>query len=117
MADEFTVQLRLPEQIESGSIIDVKLKVRHPSSTGLTFVEDAPNRYGRFIRGVPAVYVKTVEVFYGDEQVSVLELNSSTSDNPLLVIKLRANKEAPLRVTAVNHKGELVEATEDVKFS
>lgn len=117
MAEEFTVQIRLPEQIQSGSIIDTKLKVRHPSRTGLTFVEDAPDRFGRFIRGEPAVYVKTVEVFYDDEQVSILELNSSTSDNPLLVIKLRADKEAQLRVVATNHKGETVEAAADVKFS
>jgi len=117
MAEEFEVQIRLPEQIQSGDIIDLKLKVRHPSRTGLTFVEDAPDRYGRFIRGEPAVYVKTVTVYYDEEEVSVLELNSSTSDNALLVIKLRADKEAKLRVTAVNYKDETVEATEDVKFA
>jgi len=116
MAEEFSVQIRLPEEIEAGTIIDLKLKVRHLSRTGLTLVEDAPNRYGRFIRGEPAVYVKTVEVFYGDESISVLELNSSTSDNPLLVIKLKASKEAPIRVLATNHKGETAEAAIDVKF-
>ena len=60
---EFEVQLRLPEQIKKGDIIETKIKIRHESRTGLKLVEDAKTSFERFVRDEPAVYVKTVEVF------------------------------------------------------
>lgn len=114
---EFEVQLRLPKQMKKGDVIEAKLKIQHPSRTGLRLVEDAKTPFERFARAEPAVYIGTVEVFYGDHQVSVFEMNSSTSDDPLLGFKLRADREAPVRVVVTNHEKKKVEVTGNVQFS
>jgi hypothetical protein len=115
--NEFEVQLRLPEQIKKGDIIETKIKIRHDSRTGLSVVEDAKTPFERFVRAEPAVYVKTVEVFYGTERINLFEMNSSTSDNPLLAFKLKASQEAALRVVVTNHLNKTSEATTNVKFA
>ena len=117
MAEEFSVQIRLPETIQQGEVVEVKAKIRHLSRTGLTLVEDATTPYERFRRAEAAVYVKTVEVYYGADLISTFEMNSSTSVNPLLAFRLKATQAAPLRVVATDHEGKVVEATSDVKFA
>jgi sulfur-oxidizing protein SoxZ len=117
MAQDFRIQLRLPNQVSQGDIIEVKAKIKHPSFTGLALNEDAQNPYERFTRDVPSEFVKLVEVFYGDEQVSTFEMNSTSSNDPLLGFKLRADKAAAVRVVVTNHRGDTVEATADVQFS
>jgi len=114
---EFTVALRIPREISQGDIMEIKAKIKHPSSTGLAFVEDATTTYDRFVRDRPAEYVRQVEIFYGGEQVSLFEMNSSTSDDPLLTFKLRADHEALLQVVVTNHRRETVEAEAEIKFS
>ena len=116
MADEFTVRLRLPREIQQGDVIEVKAKIKHPSSTGLKQNLDADRPFERFLRQEMAQFVRLVEVYYGDELVSKFELNSSTSDDPLLGFKLRADRAAQLRVVATDHRRETAEATADVRF-
>ena len=117
MSQDFRVQLRLPSQISQGDIIEVKAKIKHPSFTGLAINEEAQNPYERFVRDVPAEFVKLVEVFYGDERVSWFEMNSTSSNDPLLGFKLRADKAAPVRVVVTNHRGDTAETTADVQFA
>ena len=117
MAEEFSVKLRFPREISENEIIEVKAKIKHPSSTGLQLVQTATNRYERFVRSEPAVYVRKVEVFYGDETISTFHMNAASSDNPLLAFKVRAVREAPIQVVVTNHKKETVEATEVIKFT
>lgn len=114
---EFIVQLRLPNQIKKGDNVEAKVKIQHPSRTGLQLVEDAKTPFERFVRAEPAVYVKTIEVFFGTERVSAFELNSSTSDDPLIAFKLRADREEQVRVVVTNYQGKAVEATGKVQFS
>ncbi len=120
MAEEYQFgapRIRLPSSIRKGEIVEVKVKIKHPSRTGLRLVEDAKTPLERFVRERPAIYIKTVEVFYGNDRVCVFELNSSTSDDPLLGFKLKADKEAPVRVVVTNSQGKKFEATEQVRFS
>lgn len=105
-------RMRLPRVIKKGAIIPVRVKIRHPSRTGLRMLPD-----GTFERSRPAFYVKLVEVFYGDELVSKFEMNSSTSDDPLLGFNVRADREAPIRVVFTNHRGERSEVSKHVQFS
>ena len=60
---EFNVQLRLPNQIKKGEIIEAKVKVAHPSRTGLQLNEDAKPPFERFTRAEPAVYLREVEIY------------------------------------------------------
>ncbi|MDR7400246.1 MAG: thiosulfate oxidation carrier complex protein SoxZ [Armatimonadota bacterium] len=111
------LRIRLPGSIRKGDVIEVRVKIKHPSRTGLRLVEDAKTPLERFVRERPAEYIRTVEVFYGADRVSWFELNSSTSDDPLLGFKVRVDREAPLRVVITNHEGKKFEATENVRFS
>lgn len=115
--EEFTVQLRFPNQISQGDIIEVKAKVKHPSFTGLTIDDTAQNPYERFVRSVPAEYVRLIEIFYDGEVVSTFEMNSATSDDPLIAFKLLADKAATVRVVVTNHRRETTEATADIQFT
>ena len=116
-SEEFTLRLRLPREIQQGDVIEVKAKIKHPSSTGLKQNLEAENPFERFLREEMAEFVRLVEVYYGDELVSKFELNSSTSDDPLLGFKLRADREAPIRVVATNHRRQTVEATAEIQFT
>lgn len=117
MSEHFSVALRLPRNISDGDIIDVKAKIKHPSRTGLQLVETATTPYERFVRNQPAEYVRLVEVYYAGELISTFQLNSSSSDDPLLTFKVRADKEGAIRVVVTNHLEESVEVTENVEFS
>ncbi len=113
---EFSVKIRLPREFQQGDIIEVKLKIKHPSRTGLQLVEDSTNSYERFIRNQPAEYVRQVDVFYDGEPVSVFKMNAAIADDPLMIFKLKVDKAAPLRVLVENHRRETVEITEDIQF-
>ena len=117
MDEEFSVQLRLPRSISDGDIIEVKARIKHPVTTGLQLEEGNLSPVDRFSRAEAAVFIRTVEVYYGDDLVSVFSMNSSTSNDPLLAFKLRANKQADVRVVVTNYQGDVVEASEVVAFS
>jgi hypothetical protein len=55
-------------------------------------------------------------VYYGDDLVSRFRMSSAIADNPLFTLKLRAVKEAPVKVVFVDNYGERWEASTDVKF-
>lgn len=114
---KFVVELRLPGTIKQGEVVEAKLKIRHPSRTGLKVNEEAKSRGARFERGEPAVYIKLVEVTYLGEKAGTFEMNSSVSDDPIVGFKLRAVREGPITVAVTNYKGEKVEITEQLKFS
>ena len=117
MTEEFSVKLRLPREISENEVIEIKAKIKHPSSTGLQLVQTAENRYERFVRSAPAVYVRTVEVLYGDKTISTFHMNAASSDNPLLAFKIRAVREAPIKIVVTNHRKETVEASEAIAFT
>lgn len=117
MSEHFSVQLRLPRRAGEGDVVEVKAKIKHPSRTGLQLIETASTPYERFVRNQPAEYIRSVEIYYDNELLSTFYMNSSTSDDPLLSFMLRAVKEAPIRVVVTNHKNEVVEVTEDFKFT
>jgi len=114
---EFSIVLRLPATVKKGEIIEVKARIKHPVRTGLALNEEAKTRLDRFKRGEPAQYVKSVNVSYGDTPAGSFELNSSVSDDPIIGFKLRADREATLRVIAVDYKGETAEGSANVKFN
>ena len=103
-------RIRVQRKIKQDQLIEVRVKVSHNSSTGLGF-ED-----GKYFRKEPAYFIKLMEVFYGDESVSRYEMTAATSPNPLIRFKLRADKEAPLRVVLTNSDGVTKEASTQVKF-
>lgn len=117
MVMAFDVQVRLPGSIRQGSVVEVKVKIGHPSKTGLTLVEDAQTKYERFKRMEPALYIREIQVFYGSEQIALFEINSATSDDPIIGFKVRADRQAPIRVVATNNRREASEGSAEIKFA
>jgi len=91
--------------------IDVQIKIKHPSRTGLEL------REGKFVQAGEPLYLKELNVFYGDAQVSRFTLTSALSDHPLITFRLRARAEDPLRVVLTNNLGQRFEAVHSIRFS
>lgn len=107
--------LRIPHLIEEGAItageiIKIQVKFKHPSRTGLKLVD------GQFVQVKPPFYVKTMEVFYDGNQVSLYKMTEALSDNPFIGFKLKIHKEAPLRIVFTNSQDQQFEVTENFKL-
>ena len=56
-------------------------------------------------------------VYYGDDLVSRFRMSSAIADDPLFTFKLKAVKEAPVRIVFVDNEGASGgESSTDVKF-
>jgi sulfur-oxidizing protein SoxY len=108
--------LRVPELVERGAIrpgelIHVQVKMRHPSRTGLVF------RDGGFVQESEPLHLDALEVFYGDEPVSHFALTSALSDDPLIAFALLARRGGRIRVVVTNSRGEVFEATQELRVT
>jgi sulfur-oxidizing protein SoxZ len=106
-------KIRIPKEIKEGDVIKIQVKFKHPSRTGLKFNEED----GTFSKDKPAFYVRDMKVYYGDRLVCLYTMASSLSDDPLIGFKLRADKEAPLRVIFTSSDFKEYEVETTIKFS
>lgn len=106
-------KIRLPRRIAHGEVIHVQVKVRHPSRTGLRMIGEhqfAPDP------GNPAVYLRLLEVYYGDAKVAWYEMTSALSDDPVVTFTLRAVREAPLRAVFTSSENKTYEVSAFIGF-
>jgi len=108
--------IRIPQliadgRISPGQIIDVQVKIKHPSRTGLEV------REGKFAQAGEPLYLNGMTVFYGPAQVSRFTLTSALSDHPFITFRLRARAEDLLRVVLTNNRGQRFEAAHSIRFS
>jgi sulfur-oxidizing protein SoxY len=108
--------IRIPQLVADGrivpdQIIDVQLKTKHPSRTGLVV------RDGAFVAASDPLYLDSVEVFYDGEPVCRFALTSALSDDPLIAFRLRARAEGLLAARLTNNRGQRFEATHPIRFS
>lgn len=107
-------RIRLPRRIVKGEVIRAQAKVRHPSRTGLkmtgehTFGQDPDN---------PAVYVRLLEIYYGDAKIAWYEMSSAISDDPIVTFPLKATREASVRVVFTSSEGKTYEAASPLTFT
>ncbi len=106
-------KMRLPRKIKKGEIIEVRVKIRYPSSTGLKLVDEEKMIFGR---KQEAVYLQKMDVIYGGQTIMEYQMTSATSPDPLIRFKMRADKEAPLKIIFTNIKDEQSEVTQNIKF-
>jgi len=97
------------EPIRRGDIIDVQLKIKHPNRTGLAV------RDGRFVQETEPFHLTEMEVVFGGERVSQFLLTAALSDSPFITFKLRATREADVRVTLTNTRGQRFTATHPLR--
>lgn len=105
-------RMRLARKIKQDEVFKVKVRFDHPSFTGLGMVGGE----NVFNRAIPATFIRNMLVYYGGELVSRFRMSSAIADNPLFTFKLKAVKEAPVKVVFVDNAGERWEAQAEVKF-
>ncbi|MCH8106587.1 MAG: thiosulfate oxidation carrier complex protein SoxZ [Proteobacteria bacterium] len=108
-------RMRVGRRIKKDQVFKVKVRFEHPSFTGLGQVdlETSP----AFNRAIPVSYLRNMLVYYGEDLVSRFSLTSAIADNPLFAFKLKAVKEAPVKVVFINNAGERWEVSKEIKFS
>lgn len=98
-------------RVRAGEVIDVQVKVRHPSRTGLAL------QHGRWVAVAEPFYIESVAVFHGERPVSRFELTPALSDDPFLVFRLRADRPEPVRVVLRNSRGRSFQAEHDLPLA
>ena len=106
-------RMRMPKKVNKDEVFKVKVRFDHPTFTGLGMV-DAEGE--SFNRATPSRFIRNLLVYYDDELVSRFRMSSAIADDPLFTFKLRAVKEAPVKVVFVDNEGERWESSWDVKF-
>ena len=107
-------RIRISRRIKRNKVIKVKVKFDHPSFTGLAMADDKTEPV--FNRAKPVTFIRNMLVYYGDELVSRLSLSSGIADEPLFTFKLKATKEAPVKVVFIDNFGKRWEASKEIKF-
>jgi len=108
-------RIRVARKIKKDQVFKVKVRFEHPSFTGLGQVDTETNP--TFNRAIPVTFIRNMLVYYGDDLVTRFNMTSAIADNPLLTFKLKAVKEAPVKVIFINNAGERWEVSKDIKFS
>jgi hypothetical protein len=106
-------RMKIKRRVKRDEIMKIKVRFDHPSFTGLGMVTEEE---GRFNRVTPSTFIRNMLVYYDDELVSRLRTSSALADNPLITFKLKAIKEAPVKVVFIDDQGERWEVSKDVKF-
>lgn len=108
-------RMRVGRRIKKDQVFKVKVRFEHPSFTGLGQVD--PETSPTFNRAIPVSFIRNMLVYYGDDLVSRFNMTAAIADNPLFAFKLKAVKEAPVKVVFINNAGERWEVSKDIKFS
>ncbi len=103
-------KIKVPRKIKKGDVIKVQCIVVHPMETGRA----KDRKTGKLI---PAYYINSVKVEYGGEEISHFNIGAGISKNPFFSFYVRADKEAPLKMTFKDIKGGVYEKSVDIRFS
>lgn len=107
-------RIRLPRRIIKGEVIHVQAKIRHPSRTGLRMIGEhdfSPDPEN------PAVYIRLLEIFYGQTKVAWYEMTSALSDDPIVTFPLRVDREDAVRAVFTSSEDKTYEASAEIRFS
>ncbi len=97
-----------PRRYKKGDIIRVDSVIMHPMYNGL--IKDKKTG-----KPIPPHYITDVEVYYGDQLVTKIDVNASVSANPYFSFNLKVDKEAPLKMVWKDNKGEVTEKVIKIK--
>jgi len=105
----------MARRIKQDQVFKVKVKFNHPSFTGLGQADTESEPI--FNRAIPVTFIRNMLVYYDEELVTRFSMSSAIADDPLFSFKLKAVKEAPIKVVFIDNHGKQWEASKKVKFS
>jgi sulfur-oxidizing protein SoxZ len=102
-------KILIPPAAKRGSVVFVRALLEHPENTGFFRTpEGVP---------IPAYFVQSVVVRYGDDEVARFEWTSGVSRDPSVTFPLRVTREAPVTITWADNNGGVYTHSADVKFA
>jgi len=102
-------RIRVPDRIAKGEIITVNSIISHPMDTGFFRAKDGDP--------IPAYFINDVVITYGGDEVARFEWTSGISRDPVVSFSLRADREAPLKMTWKDNKGGVYTQSVDIAFT
>lgn len=96
-----------PKEYKKDDIVRVDSVIMHPMDTGLMKDKET----GKYIA---AHYITDVEVYYGNEKITTMQLSGSVSANPFISFYVKVTKSAPLKIVWKDNKGEITEKVVDI---
>jgi sulfur-oxidizing protein SoxZ len=102
-------RIRVPSRIGRGELIVVNAIVSHPMDTG--FFRTAEGK------PIPAYFIKSVVITYGEQEVARFEWTSGVSRDPVISFTLRADREAPLTMVWTDNQGGVFRQSTNIAFA
>lgn len=95
-----------PKTYKVGDIIQIDAILEHPMATGI----------GKDKDGKPNVphHITDVNVEYDGKSIMTMSMTGSVSVNPFVSFNLKVTKNAPLKISAKDNKGETQEGVKDI---
>lgn len=112
MARKKKPRIKLAKKIQKGDILEVRVKQKYPSDTGLGLFPDSDE----FIRKEPAVYLKKMTAYFNGKVVGEMLMSAAVSANPRISFPLRVDMPGELKVVFESNKGEKFEETKTIRF-
>jgi hypothetical protein len=107
-------RMRISRRIKKDQIFKIKVKFDHPSFVGVGLVDEKTTPV--FNRSTPVSFIRNMLVYYDEKLVSRFRMSSAIADNPLITFKMKATKEAPLKLVFVDNQGQRWETKKKIKF-
>jgi len=95
-----------PKTYAIGDVIQVDAILEHPMATGL-----AKDKDGKLI---PAHHITDIKVEFDGKTIMTMDMTGSVSTNPFISFSLKVTKNAPLKITAKDNKGEVQDGSKDI---
>jgi thiosulfate oxidation carrier complex protein SoxZ len=102
-------RIRVPDRITKGEVIVANAIISHPMDTG--FFRTAEGQ------PIPAYFIKSVVVTYGEQEIARFEWTSGVSRDPIISFTLKADREAPLAMVWTDNKGGVFKQTAAIAFA
>lgn len=90
-----------------GDVVKVKFFAIHPMENGVT-VDKASGS----VR--PADYIKSIKVYFGNDEVASFDIGVSTSQNPKIIFPYKVTGAGTLRAEIEDNNGQKVEKSTQV---
>lgn len=97
------VRLALPEEAQAGSVVSLRLLLKHPMETGYRIGEDGAR--------IPRHILTAVRVRYGTRVIADLTLRPAIAANPYFALSFIADETGPVTLEVQDDRGATLTET------